>query len=125
MKGWNSVMKSKSKKQKSKPKQKIIEAPKTVVPRTIDAADKMSYQISSVIRNKKGVVTHAKIGTQLYDIKTLADLYELGYRYYTSDDGVIKRDVLRVTKKSGKCYFATEADWKKENNLDYLPLAKL
>ena len=112
------------KKVKAKAKAKKV---KTVQPQQqkIDILDTTSYQIGSVIRNKKGVVTHARIGDNLYDIKTLAELHGLGYRYYTSDDGLWKRDVLLINKKSGKYYFATEADVKKENNLDYLPIARL
>ena len=112
-------------KTKSKKKTGTVKVKVSQPRQPIDTNDKLSYQIGSVIRNKKGVVTHARIGDNLYDIKTLAELHGLGYRYYTSDDGLWKRDVLLINKKSGRFYFATEADVKKENNLDYLPIARL
>ena len=115
-------MVKKKAKVKTKVKAKAIPAP---VPRKIDSADHLSYQIGSVIRDKKGVVTHVRIGDNLYNIPTLYDLHQLGYRFYTSDDGIWQRDVLLINKKGRKHYFATEADVKKENNLDYLPLARL
>lgn len=113
-------------KSKNKSKSKTVAVTKAPAPpQKIDASDTKSYQIGSVIRDKKGVVTHVRIGDNLYDTKTLSELHELGYNFYTSDDGVWKRDVLLIKKKSGKYYFATEADIKKENNLDYLPMARL
>lgn len=105
---------------------KLTPTPKAPLPpQKIDPSDTKSYQIGSVIRNKKGVVTHVRIGDNLYNTQMLYDLHQLGYRFFTSDDGVWKRDVLLVNKKGGKYHFATEADIKKENNLDYLPMARL
>lgn len=125
MKRKSSTKVSVKKKSKSK-KKKAVVAAKPVVPQKVDIMDTKSYQIAAVVRDKRGVVQYAKVGTQLYDMKTLFDLHETGhYRFYTSDDGVIKRDVLLVKRKGTKCYFATEADWKKENNLDYLPQPEL
>jgi hypothetical protein len=107
---------------KTKAKAKQAQVPKV---QKIDKNDHMSYQIGSVIRDKKGRITHARIGDNLYAVPTLHELYGLGYGFYTSDDGIWKRDVLLINKKSGKYYFATQADTRKENNLDYLPLARL
>ena len=117
--------KSKSKSKATAKGDLIIQVP-APQPQQIDKADVYSYQISSVIRDKKNRTTHVRVGDNLYDVVTLYNLYNnSGYRFFTSDDGVWKGDVLLVNKKSGKYYFVTEADVKKENNLDYLPLARL
>jgi len=112
------------KRRSTKNKKKAQPAP--IPPQQVDEADTMSYQIGSVIKDKRHRITHVRIGNNIYDTPTLYKLHkDSGYKFYTSDDGVIKRDVLRIEKKSGKYHFATEADWKKENNLDYLPTAQL
>ena len=85
------------------------------------------YWIQSVIRNKKGVITHCKIGDQLYNVQDLHKWYkELDFRFYTSqpERGTTEQEVYLV--KTGKSvYFATEPDSKIENNLDYLPISRL
>lgn len=85
-----------------------------------------SAKITSVIRDKRGRLLYVKVGTNLFDMAQLLEFFKLGYSFYTSEhkDDTIKREV-RPVKRGGRVYFATEPDWTKANNLDYLPQAEL
>lgn len=87
-----------------------------------------AYEITNVVRDKKGRITYLQINhDQVYHYTDLASIARTNsfYSFYVLKDGVKTKARLVSPKDGGSDYFTTDPNKDKMDNLDYLPLAVL
>jgi hypothetical protein len=78
------------------------------------------YQISCVVKDPQGVITHVGINGTPYDVMTVVG-WSTEHLFYTYRHGYRAQVYAKQDTVSRRWFLTTEPDSTKEDNLDFLP----